>query len=69
MLTAVEPVSIFSLCQSSCGFSFVAVVDCDEIFNGLRNNLGVIFSKDDTRELLKYLDEDESGDIDEHEFC
>ena len=44
-------------------------MDFDEIFNGLRNTLGVIFSKDDTRELLKYLDEDDSGDIDEQEFC
>ena len=44
-------------------------LDCEEILSGLRNVIGVIFSKDETRELMNYMDEDKSGDIDEHEFC
>ena len=44
-------------------------LDCEEIVNGLRNVIGVIFSKDETRELMNYMDEDKSGDIDEFEFC
>ena len=44
-------------------------LDCEEILAGLRNVIGVIFSKDETRELMNYMDEDKSGDIDEHEFC
>ena len=31
-------------------------------------HLGVIFSKDETRELMDYMDEDKSGDIDINEF-
>ena len=31
--------------------------------------MGVFFSKDETELLTKHLDEDNSGDIDEMEFC
>lgn len=44
-------------------------MDPDEIIVGLKSVIGVIFSKDETRELSNYMDEDKSGDIDEHEFC
>ena len=48
---------------------FCCSVDCEEILSGLRSTIGVIFSKDETRELMNYMDEDKSGDIDENEFC
>ena len=48
---------------------FVSIVDCDEIVVGLKNIIGVIFSKDEARDLANYMDEDKSGDIDEQEFC
>lgn len=44
-------------------------MDCDEIVVGLKNIIGVTFSKDEARDLANYMDEDKSGDIDEQEFC
>ena len=39
-------------------------LDCEEILAGVKNTIGVIFSKDETRQLMDYMDEDKSGDID-----
>ena len=61
-----EPVSTVTSLLTSV---FTALVDPDEIIVGLKSVIGVIFSKDETRELSNYMDEDKSGDIDEHEFC
>ena len=47
----------------------ITLVDADEILTGIKKVLGVFFSKDETREFTNHLDEDQSGDIDLHEFC
>ena len=44
-------------------------MDIEEILEGVKNIIGVIFSKDETRELMNYMDEDKSGDIDYEEFA
>jgi len=44
-------------------------LDCEEIIEGAKNYIGTIFSKDEARSLMDYMDEDKSGDIDQEEFC
>ena len=43
-------------------------LDTDEIFEGLKTHLNVIFSRDDAATLTYYLDADSSGDVDLNEF-
>ena len=44
-------------------------MDPDEILTGLKTVLGITLSKEEIRDLIAYLDSDQSGDIDLGEFC
>ena len=44
-------------------------LDVEEIMAGIRDVLGIYFSKTEARNLTDYMDEDRSGDIDRYEFC
>ena len=43
-------------------------LDAEEIMDGFKQILGVIFSRDDAYNLTNYLDADKSGDVDYQEF-
>ena len=43
-------------------------MDAGEIISQIKTVLGMTFTKDETDMLMKYLDADSSGDIDEQEF-
>jgi Ca2+-binding EF-hand superfamily protein len=45
------------------------VLDVEEVLFGIKNTLGVLFTRDETDDLMKWLDKDGSGDVDEDEFC
>lgn len=44
-------------------------MDTKELITGLKNSFNIYLSSEETQELIKYLDEDGSGDIDFQEFC
>ena len=44
------------------------IVDPKELIGGLRDKFGIFISEEESEEVVKYLDSDNSGDIDFKEF-
>ena len=44
-------------------------MDCDEIYNSCRNQLGIFFTREEAKLMTNFLDEDNNGEVDMQEFC
>jgi Ca2+-binding EF-hand superfamily protein len=44
------------------------LVEPKDILDGCRKHLGVFFTREDNIAMIKYIDEDNSGDVDKTEF-